>query len=248
VNQINYDNKKSILISQGGLFIYGKIDGKPTLIGSKESSQDPNALLASLKSVLERENSVIEKNDKLQVIYHNDLFATVPSELFQQSSKRDYLKYNSRILATDQISSDTSGFGTTCVFVGYDNINNYLIDHIGSFDYFHLSSRLAKALETEISNTDPQAFLFLLDQTFYLYYIKDGKLIASNLFKYQADEDVLYYLLFTLEQNNAVIEEVNIQVVSDKDITSLISLLGIYIGTVTKSTDPELEIAQILCA
>jgi hypothetical protein len=87
------------------------------------------------------------------------------------------------------------------VYIPYVNINNFLIDEIGSFDYKHGNSILIeKILEASKNNDDKKMIVNFNPEHFELIVVQNQKLLLFNSFEYQTPEDFIYYLLFTAEQ------------------------------------------------
>ncbi|WP_340076466.1 DUF3822 family protein [Leptobacterium sp. I13] len=139
---------------------------------------------------------------KIKVLHSNDLSSVVPKNLFDENKLSDYLKYNIKILKNDFIAYDTIANGEIInVYVPYVNVNNFLLDQLGPFEYQHSSSIL---IDTLIKNTllDEKPIMYIhVEQThFEVIVIQNKKLVFYNTFHYQTKEDFIYYILFTAEQ------------------------------------------------
>ena len=89
------------------------------------------------------------------------------------------------------------------VYIPYVNINNFLIDNVGSFDYKHANSILVeKILDNSRNNDEKKMVVNFNPDHFEVIVVQNQKLLFFNSFEYQTPEDFLYYLLFTAEQSN----------------------------------------------
>ena len=81
------------------------------------------------------------------------------------------------------------------------NVNNYLFDQFGVFDYKHTSTILIDSvLKKERSSEDTKLYINVSEFSFELIAVKNGELLLYNSFEYSTKEDFIYYILFTLEQ------------------------------------------------
>ncbi len=140
--------------------------------------------------------------DEIVVLHENNLSTFVPKPLFDEEYKGSYLQYNTKVFETDYFAVDEMGkHEMVNVYVPYVNINNYLIDQFGSFEYQHFSSILVSKLLDLSKNDEAQnMFVHVASTHFEIIVIQNQKLLLYNSFEYQTAEDFLYYLLFTAEQ------------------------------------------------
>ena len=106
-------------------------------------------LYNQIVNIFEKKPELQAQFNVVEVVYHNDLFALVPQELFDVNNKSVYLNYSVKTLATDYITHDSiKGTNIINAFIPYINVNNFLIDQLGEFSYQHSSALLiTKALE-----------------------------------------------------------------------------------------------------
>ncbi|WP_299336871.1 DUF3822 family protein [uncultured Psychroserpens sp.] len=169
-----------------------------------EKKATPFELLNNLKVIIES-NSDFEQNfDSVVCIYQNELSCLVPKDLFDENNLADYLKFNAKILKTDYISYDTLPANESMnVYVPLVNINNYIFDTFGSFDYKHSSTVLIESvLQLNTNDSATKMHINVNTSTFEIICLKDHKLVFYNTFDYSTKEDFIYYILFTVEQLN----------------------------------------------
>lgn len=137
------------------------------------------------------------------LVYHNsNLITFVPTVLFDEDFKSSYLQYNTKVFETDYFASDVvPNYEMNAVYIPYVNINNYLIDHFGSFDYKHSATFLVqKILDFSKNIEETQIYIYIKKNDFQIVVVKNQKLLLFNSFDYATSEDFIYYLLFTFEQ------------------------------------------------
>lgn len=167
-----------------------------------EKKVTPFELLNNLKVIIESNSDFEQEFDSVMCLYQNELSCLVPKPLFDEKNLADYLKFNAKILKTDYISYDELVTNESMnVYVPLVNINNYIFDTFGSFDYKHSSTVLIESiLQLDCKLEDDKMHINVNPSTFEIVYIKDKKLIFYNTFEFATKEDFIYYILFTIEQ------------------------------------------------
>ncbi|MHC0443152.1 DUF3822 family protein [Flavobacterium sp. 3-210] len=142
--------------------------------------------------------------DEVMVIHSNNLSTFVPEPLFDEEYLGSYLQYTTKVFETDFFTFDQiSNYHMNSVYIPYVNINNFLIDNVGSFDYKHANSILVeKILDNSRNNDEKKMVVNFNPGHFEVIVVQNQKLLFFNSFEYQTPEDFLYYLLFTAEQSN----------------------------------------------
>jgi hypothetical protein len=143
-----------------------------------------------------------ETYDDIMVIHSNNLSTFVPSALFDENYLGSYLQYTTKVFETDFFTFDhIANYDMNSVYIPYVNINNFLIDNVGSFDYKHVNSILVeKILEASKNNDDKKMVINFNRSHFEIIVVQNQKLLLFNSFDYQTPEDFIYYVLFTAEQ------------------------------------------------
>lgn len=167
-----------------------------------EQTVSPGELLLELKSVL-NDNPIFNiKFSEVNIIYHTRLYTLTPTSLFDESKSSDYLKFNSKILENDFIAHDTlQNHDITVIYIPFININNFLFEKFGDFNYYHSTTLLLEqVLKSEKVFKLPKIYLNIFSNTFDLAAVKNGKLLMCNSFEFNSPEDFVYFILFCLEQ------------------------------------------------
>ncbi|NRR90783.1 DUF3822 family protein [Winogradskyella undariae] len=167
-----------------------------------EQKQTPDEVLCHLKTELSSNIVFSDDFNAVYVIHQNELSTLVPEELYDASHKADYLKFNSKILRNDFITEDEIPFNKSVnVYVPYVNINNYIFDTFGEFEYKHSSSILIDSILQNVKAEEtPIVFININKTTVELLVVENNKLQLFNVFEYHSKEDFLYYILFVFEQ------------------------------------------------
>ncbi|OYQ36598.1 hypothetical protein CHU92_09680 [Flavobacterium cyanobacteriorum] len=143
-----------------------------------------------------------ERYDEVLVLHDNNFNTFVPHALFDDSFLGSYLQYNTKVFETDFFAYDSIGsYEIHNVYVPQANINNFLLDRFGSFEYKNTNSILVNKLLDASKNIDTrQVYVHVQESHFEIVAARNQKLLLFNSFEYGTPEDFLYYLLFTLEQ------------------------------------------------
>jgi hypothetical protein len=140
--------------------------------------------------------------DEIVVLHDNSFNTFVPDALFDRNYPGSYLQYNTKVFETDVFAIDAlTGYEISNVYVPLMNINNFLIDRYGPFEYKNANSILVgKLLDASKNIDEKQVYVHLQDNHFEIVVARNQKLLLYNSFEYKSPEDFLYYLLFTMEQ------------------------------------------------
>ena len=157
---------------------------------------------------------------KVKLILNNKLSVLVPKDFFNEESCLDYLKFNSRLIKNDTASFDyIEELDAQNVFITYGNITNYLIEKFGSFEYYHYSTVLLKKLYSD-NPKDKIARIYVNINKSYLNIIvfKGKELNYYNTFDYESKDDILYFILFVIEQNKLINNETKMKLIGEEKI------------------------------
>lgn len=140
--------------------------------------------------------------DEIVVLHDNSLNTFVPQALFDEEFLASYLQYNTKVFETDFFAYDSIGsYDINNVYVPFMDLNNFLIDRYGPFEYKNSNSILTSKLLDASKNIDEkQVFVHVQDNHFQIIVVRNQRLLLFNSFEYKTPEDFLYYLLFTMEQ------------------------------------------------
>lgn len=164
--------------------------------------QHPEALLKEVKTLLGKHGLTGKHFDEVVVVHSNTLFSLVPKPLFNEESLAKYLKFNTKLLATDALAFDRlEGFDMVNIYVPFTNVNNYLYELFGEFTFLHNGSVLIQSLLDNYGNQGESiCYVNVGQRQMDITVLKQKSLSFYNSFPYHTKEDFVYYLLFVLEQ------------------------------------------------
>ena len=177
---------------------------------SLPKNSNPKELLKTLKKGFKENHELNNRFSSIKIIHYNNLSTIVPEALFDKNNALSYLKFNSKILQNDYVACDKI-FNNECVnvYIPYVNINNYIFKKFDSFVYNHYSSIILEKVKlNEKNTTTPSLYLNINDNHMELTYFLKNKLMFYNRFDFTTKEDVIYYLLFTIDQLKLNPEEI----------------------------------------
>ena len=198
-----------------------------------KTKNSPELILEKLQDIFKKEKSLQYDFETVTVIHQNNLNTLVPNEYFKKDALKSYLKYSIKTIATDLITFDELDFmNSKNVYIPYVNINNFLFQNFGEFEYKHYSSVLLEKLFSIASN-DNCCYIHVSKSTFDIVIIKNSNLQFFNIFEYKTKEDFMYYVLFTLEQLELSTEETLVTVLGDiEEDSDLFRLMYTYIRNI----------------
>lgn len=163
---------------------------------------NPAETLLQLKDYLGTNKVLQQDFANVHLIHENELSTLVPKSLFDEDNLADYLKFNAKILSNDYITHDELKQGDIVnVYVPYVNINNFLYDAFGDFEFNHYSTLLLNAVFSIHKKKEETTMYASISEThFEIVVVKGNSLILYNTFEYQTKEDFIYYILFASEQ------------------------------------------------
>ena len=167
----------------------------------EESVNSLEDLLENIKTVFNEDPILHYEFSEVFVIHQNSLNTFIPDVYFEEDSLNSYLELNIKTLQTDLITFDTiAEIEAKNVYVPYVNINNYLFQNFGEFEYKHHTTILLEKLIQKNEIEEKVMFVNVFKNTFDIVVLENKKLILSNSFSYQTKEDFIYYILFVAEQ------------------------------------------------
>ena len=182
--------------------------------------------------------------DEIVVLHNNSLNTFVPKPLFDDEYAGSYLQYNTKVFETDFFATDAiENSDLINVYIPYVNINNYLIDQFGPFEYRHTATVLVeKLLDLSRNIEDKQVYAHLSSGHFEIVVVQNRKLLLYNAFEYTTAADFIYYLLFTAEQLQLNPEHFRLQLLGTVDVESeLFRLAYKYVRNVSLLDVSELQ-------
>lgn len=167
----------------------------------EETLNSPADLLNKIEVIFE-ENTILQLDySSVTVLHQNNLYTLVPFAYFNEDAVLSYLNFNIKTLNTDFIDFDEiAAIEAKNVYIPYININNYLFQNFGEFEYKHHSSVLLEKLLKLESFDEKIMYVNVYKNSFDIIVLETKKIILCNSFSYHSKEDFIYYILFIAEQ------------------------------------------------
>jgi len=174
---------------------------------------------------------------KVFVLIETPKSTLIPEPLFEASEKELYLKFNHTINSYEQIVVDfLKNVDAYNVFAIPDCLKYRIQKYYKRYKIVHYSTPLIESLliNNKNINLDKTVFLNMREKNMDIVILKDQRLRYFNSFHYQSKEDILYYLLFVLEQLGYNPEEVEVKLIGNiKKVSEEYDLLFQYIRNIS---------------
>jgi hypothetical protein len=201
------------------------------------------SLLANeLDAVIKQDDLLIKKYRSVSVMIVNDQFTIVPSPLFDSSRQKDYLKFNTAFDNDAVISNDAlKVIEARNIYAIPREVERIIRKNYGACKIIHSTSALIESLINRNKNSSKkQLFVNMHLSSFDLVLINGNKFEYCNTFRYQSDEDFIYYLLFVCEQLKLNPENIHVFLAGETGKTALhYTLLYKYIRNISFLTRNE---------
>lgn len=203
---LNSNNRLSVQVSLNGLSFFIRDEESGTSLFEKqidfEETLNPDGVLNEIESAYNQFEELQLPLKEVTVIHQNTLFSLVPKALFKEDNLEEYLKFNSRLLATDYVAFDSpDAHEFVIVYVPLTNVNNYFFDTYGSFTFLHSSTVFIEKILSEERNDNSLKMFMKLYKNQMDVLVTSGKQIQLfNSFTHSTPEDFIYYILFIAEQ------------------------------------------------
>lgn len=174
----------------------------------ENSQTSPENLLLKIETIFNTDAYLQNDFIAVTVIHQNNLSTLVPNRFFDKKKLAFYLNFNVKTLATDFITfDDLETLNAKNVYVPYVNINNYLFQNFGEFEFKHHSTILIEKLLKNNTTKEKTMYVNVSKTTLDIVVLENEKLVLSNAFSYESKEDFIYYVLFVAEQLNLDVQE-----------------------------------------
>lgn len=167
-------------------------------------------------------------------------FSLVPEDLYRKGMGPELLSYTSHLQEREQIFTDHwSSPGAMLVYSLPGSWVEWFHKTFGLGNFRHQGTALQK-LYQRFSQEGTFVSLHVADQRADLFIASQGQVLLYNQFPFQVEEDLLYYLLFALEQYRLLPTEVTL-FLSGKSYRGekLYLLLERYLGEVKELPLPQ---------
>jgi hypothetical protein len=199
-------HKLSIQFTLDGFsFCITNLDSKKTIHFCEytfpKTLETPENLVARIETIFQEDSHLQEDFKEILVIHQNSLSTLVPNTLFLEEHLKEYLDFNIKTLENDFFAYDSiDQLAAKNVYVPFVNVNNYLFQNFGEFEYQHSVTAFIKKLLQTTTNSEKTMFVDVWENQISVVVLENKKVLFSNSFTFTSKEDFIYYLLFTAEQ------------------------------------------------
>ena len=187
----------------------------------KEKKITPESLLKKIEELFKTDFYLQKDFSSVSVVHQNNLSCIVPNTYFSEDKLSEYLNFNIKTLTSDFITfDDIKSIKAKNVYIPYVNINNFLFQNFGEFEYKHHLTQFIEKL-ISINNSDKKVvYVNVSSDSFDVVVIQNKQLYFSNSFSFETKEDFIYFILFTFEQLKLDVEEIQLYFTGDIELES----------------------------
>lgn len=157
----------------------------------------------------------------------NNLSTLVPKGVYEEDSKRTYLKFNTSLEGDELILADEmKALDAKNIFALPFCLKGKLDYLFPNVRYHHFSSILIEALMRQHKNQTSKKVIAHVQASHFQLIVMEGKqLLFYNTFNHHSAEDFIYYLLFVCEQLHLNPEKLDLQFIGELEKNSSIHTL-----------------------
>lgn len=181
-----------------------------------KNTTTPTIMQEEIRTFLRSERELRQDFDTIKVIHNNPIFAFVPKPLFGSHNLDSYLKFCTQTHTNDVINHDTiENLNSINVYIPNFAVNQILRETYGVFEYEHFCTTLLRILFSHNFHLKDAIYAHFEANSFHLVIFKNQKMVFFNQFTFDNEMDMLYYLLFSLEQQEIDTEIIPIYLLGD---------------------------------
>lgn len=166
-------------------------------------------------------------------------FTLIPESLFVADKAGVYLTQTCQLLEDDMIYMDNwKKNSLNCVYAVPAELDEWITSNYPESIFSHSCQSLFKSISFLPSHKEV-ALIHIHPVTAELLLCKHSEVVLYNQFDYKTAEDLVYYLLFALENSNMLAPETQLYLSGDSSLkSSLIRILNKYIGSAKEVDKP----------
>ena len=166
----------------------------------------------------------------------SDKVTLVPEPLFDERVKSTYANFNFETDGSDVVlSAKVRSAGCVAVFTLSQEKEKMYRSFFPALKIMHAAMPLLESVLTNDKNeSSEKAYLHIRAKSMELVFTKNGNLLYYNTFNHTTSEDVIYYLLFALEQLKLNPETIALQLMGDVEKNDAVySIIHKYVRNVS---------------
>ncbi len=193
-------HKMSIQVGLYGLSFYLWQSGKEIFLEIPYEAETAVALSGILDKIYTEQLKSLQIN-QLVLFHHNALNTLVPENWLDAGQAPDLLKFSVKLYPTDTIEIDSGLPSQTAnVYVPFENVNNFFIEHYGEIEFYHSATPFLKYARKIHDPAQTEIFVRPMERDFQTVVFRKGELIFFNTFPMENTDDFLYYFFFVWEE------------------------------------------------
>ncbi len=199
LNLDNQDNNElSILISESGLSFLVLDVQKQKIVAWKRYAFEPNLDVQErcfyLSKYFKKETLCAAKYHKVKVLYALSESVLIPKVFYTKDKEQALFEFNLKLNKNESIYRNSiENIEAEKLFAVPDCVYYVLQKQFPQFHLLHHTSPIL--VNRQDAKEDNTVYTYWSASFFSVSVFKQGKLILDNAFKYQTQEDALYYLL-----------------------------------------------------
>ncbi len=211
-------------------------EDKKKIVGSFNTDwaprKDPEELVTKLELTLNGLALDIKQCKNLHWLLSLEKFALIPSDFYVKGHGRQILENTARLNKGEHIYTDVwAGNEIAHVFAIPNPIIDWITTHFHGSTFSHSATAINR-LYKSYPKSETFALLQVEDYSAEFYVADKERLKFYNIFPYEIEEDLLYLILFALEQSGILAPEIELKL-AGKAIKGekLYMLLENYMGS-----------------
>ena len=181
-------------------------------------------------------------NNTASVSLIDNNYALVPLALFDEKQLPTYLNFNTQSLQDEKLIYRFDVLESQQAAIVYavpTSLNRMIEAHVSNFNWSHFAFPLLESIFLTVKQ-EAELYLHIQYNRFDVVYVENKQLKFFNSFNYQSVEDLIYFLLYVMEQLNLDRESIPVQLIGEFDEKSAIyEILFKYIRNVSIGERPQ---------
>lgn len=163
---------------------------------------DKHNTLSFLEAAFVQNDFLNKTYKKISVSISNSLYTFVPSPLFDAKAAQKYLQLNCKISETDEvIFTPMKNMNAICIFAFDKKLKSFFDYQFSEAKYLHQTMVLCDVVLNNLKNKEaPIVLINIKKNEFDVLIVKENKIELINTYAYSNADDLLYYLLYVMEQ------------------------------------------------
>ncbi|MCI5082681.1 MAG: DUF3822 family protein [Saprospiraceae bacterium] len=221
--------KLSILFGMDSFaYIVSSEQGMPLLIKDFElEKNNKSSLLTEFQQIMEEDRPLSLPYRKIRLAYVSGLSTMVPGRLYQEQERAQYLQQLTEIEEEYLFLADhLSPVDAQNVYAIEQSLANFIQSSYPGAPIRHINSVLYQCYYELAKSISESVFVNVRDRGLQVFYFREGQLVFTNTFEYQASRDFIYYVMLVFDQfeldNKSVPVYLSGQIVDQSEIYRLL--------------------------